>query len=182
MCMQETSNFIFVPGPGDMGPGNILPRPPLPKALTSDLRRLVPNAVFTSNPARMRWGSQEIVLFRGDLSARMRALALLPPDGERPHAAWHALHGLGQAASCPRLIGRVRATPCAARFWCRAICCMCRQSFELACLMANGKWLAHDCESTGKGVCAKLICSADATLAYTCGSDVDFLSRCGRLV
>lgn len=85
---------MFMPGPSDMGPGQILPQPPLPRKLTGDLRTLLPNAIFASNPARVRWGSQEIALFRGDLSGRMRALSLLPPDSELP------AHQAGSIAAC----------------------------------------------------------------------------------
>jgi DNA polymerase epsilon subunit 2 len=44
--------FIFVPGPLDPGPGNILPRPHLPNFVTERFVRRIPNAVFTSNPCR----------------------------------------------------------------------------------------------------------------------------------
>ena len=46
-----------------------------------DLKALCPNLVLASNPARLRWGSQTIVLFRCDLIARLQALSLLPAAG-----------------------------------------------------------------------------------------------------
>ena len=49
---------MFVPGLGDPGPGAILPRPPLPDSLTADLRQQLPNALFTSNPCRIRHFTQ----------------------------------------------------------------------------------------------------------------------------
>jgi len=82
LFIQEESKFIFVPGPGDPGPGNVLPRPALPAYFTSDLRQLLPTAVFASNPCRMRLYTQEVVLFRSDLQNHMRRLCLIPPTGE----------------------------------------------------------------------------------------------------
>ncbi len=79
---QDESKFIFVPGPGDPGPGNVLPRPALPAYFTSDLRQLLPTAVFASNPCRIRLYTQEVVLFRIDLQNHMRRLCLIPPTGE----------------------------------------------------------------------------------------------------
>lgn len=50
--LQESSRFVFVPGPADPGLGSILPQPSLPSYFTSELQQALPNAVFTSNPAR----------------------------------------------------------------------------------------------------------------------------------
>jgi DNA polymerase epsilon subunit 2 len=55
---QEESRLVFVPGLGDPGPGALLPRPPLPECLTAALRQRLPNAVFTSNPCRIRHFTQ----------------------------------------------------------------------------------------------------------------------------
>ncbi len=49
---------MFVPGMGDAGPGAVLPRPPLPESLTGELRARLHNAVFASNPCRIRHYSQ----------------------------------------------------------------------------------------------------------------------------
>ena len=81
-CLQAESKFVFVPGPGDPGPGNVLPRPALPAYFTSDLRQLLPTAVFASNPCQIRLYTQEVVLFRSDLQNHMRRLCLIPPTGQ----------------------------------------------------------------------------------------------------
>lgn len=81
-CLQEESKFIFVPGPGDPGPGSVLPRPALPAYFTADLRQLLPTAVFASNPCRIRLYTQQVVLFRSDLQNHMRRLCLIPPTSE----------------------------------------------------------------------------------------------------
>ena len=49
---------MFVPSTSDAGPAAILPRPPLPEALIADARELLPNAVFASNPCRLRFYNQ----------------------------------------------------------------------------------------------------------------------------
>ncbi|GLI68639.1 hypothetical protein VaNZ11_013000, partial [Volvox africanus] len=79
--LRAESRFVFVPGPDDPGPGAILPQPPLPRCLTGELRRVLPNAVFTSNPVRLRYATQRIVLFRHDLQRRLRRRSLLPLAG-----------------------------------------------------------------------------------------------------
>ena len=80
--LQENSKFVFVPGPGDAGPSSVLPQPPLRKQVTAALRERVPGAVFTSNPCRIRFYNQQVVIFRGNVQARMRRLCLVPPTGE----------------------------------------------------------------------------------------------------
>uniref|UniRef100_A0A8C3GAA7 DNA polymerase II subunit 2 n=1 Tax=Cyclopterus lumpus TaxID=8103 RepID=A0A8C3GAA7_CYCLU len=63
--------FVFVPGPEDPGPGNILPRPPLADYITEEFRQRVPCSVFTTNPCRIQYCSQEIVIIREDLVNKM---------------------------------------------------------------------------------------------------------------
>uniref|UniRef100_A0A8D3BAK3 DNA polymerase II subunit 2 n=1 Tax=Scophthalmus maximus TaxID=52904 RepID=A0A8D3BAK3_SCOMX len=65
------SRFVFVPGPEDPGPGTILPRPPLADHITEEFRQRVPFSVFTTNPCRIQYCSQEIVIVREDLVNKM---------------------------------------------------------------------------------------------------------------
>lgn len=65
--LVESSQFLFVPGPQDPGPGNILPRPTIPSVLTSDITERIPSASFCSNPCRIQFCTQEIVVFREDI-------------------------------------------------------------------------------------------------------------------
>uniref|UniRef100_A0A8C4XQP5 DNA polymerase epsilon subunit n=1 Tax=Falco tinnunculus TaxID=100819 RepID=A0A8C4XQP5_FALTI len=69
--IHKSSRFVFVPGPEDPGPGSILPRPPLPKNITEEFRQLVPFSVFTTNPCRIQYCTQEIIIFREDLVNKM---------------------------------------------------------------------------------------------------------------
>ena len=75
------SHFVFIPGPCDPGSSNVLPRPPLPSSFVKSLlsNEAIPHVTFTSNPARIRFYSQEIVLFREDLSIRLGRRAILTP-------------------------------------------------------------------------------------------------------
>ena len=73
---------MLVPSQADGGCGGILPRPALPGALVRELQQQCPKLVLASNPVRLRWGSQQLVLFRCDLVQRLKALSLLPPAGE----------------------------------------------------------------------------------------------------
>ncbi|GMI81096.1 CYCLOPS 2, DNA polymerase epsilon subunit B2 [Hibiscus trionum] len=78
--LKEQCKFLFIPGPNDPGPSTVLPRCALPKYLTEELRKHVPNAIFSSNPCRVKFYTQEIVFFRQDLLYRMRRSCLIPPS------------------------------------------------------------------------------------------------------
>ncbi len=90
---QADSKVLFVPGPGDPGPAGVLPRPPLPAYFTEKLAEECPCAVFGSNPARVRHGTQQLVFFRDDLEAGMRRQCLMPPSGASPDDAPSAVMG-----------------------------------------------------------------------------------------
>lgn len=76
------SHFVFVPGPTDPWTSNALPRPALPTAFTSRLTSKVPKARFVSNPCRLRYFGQEIVVCREDLMARMVRNLVTVKEGE----------------------------------------------------------------------------------------------------
>ncbi|KAJ9183147.1 hypothetical protein P3X46_007051 [Hevea brasiliensis] len=80
--LKEHSLFLFIPGPDDAGPSTVLPRCALPKYLTEELQKYIPNAIFSSNPCRVKFYTQEIVFFRYDLLYRMRRSCLMPPSTE----------------------------------------------------------------------------------------------------
>ncbi|KAG8087436.1 hypothetical protein GUJ93_ZPchr0010g8049 [Zizania palustris] len=80
--LKEHSRFLFIPGPDDAGPSRALPRCALPKYLTEELQKHIPNAIFVSNPCRVKFYTQEIVFFRQDLLYRMRRSCLIPPTTE----------------------------------------------------------------------------------------------------
>lgn len=69
--LMENSRFIFVPGPLDPGPGRILPRPSLPRAITKEIDDAIPSVTFASNPCRIQYCTQEIVVFREDIVQKL---------------------------------------------------------------------------------------------------------------
>eukprot|EP00968_Pinguiococcus_pyrenoidosus_P009585 scaffold743_cov267-Pinguiococcus_pyrenoidosus.AAC.24 len=85
--LAAEAHFIFLPGSHDPGAGNILPRPPIASMFVASLKNSLAHANFVTNPCRLRFFSQEVVLFREDLLKKMMRHSLLPLDGD----------GLGQA-------------------------------------------------------------------------------------
>lgn len=78
--IKQTSKFIFVPAPDDIGSPKILPRSPLPKHLTEDFRKNIPGAIFTTNPCRIQYCTKEIVVLREDILTKMCRNALHFPS------------------------------------------------------------------------------------------------------
>eukprot|EP00088_Acartia_fossae_P068060 TRINITY_DN8562_c0_g1_i11.p1 TRINITY_DN8562_c0_g1~~TRINITY_DN8562_c0_g1_i11.p1 ORF type:complete len:542 (-),score=117.00 TRINITY_DN8562_c0_g1_i11:441-2066(-) len=78
--LKEKSKFLFIPGPSDPGSPAIYPRPPLPQHITKELKELVPSAEFLSNPARVQYCTQEIVIFREDIVTKMCRNAVYFPQ------------------------------------------------------------------------------------------------------
>jgi len=78
--LAEKSQFIFVPGPSDSGFSNILPRPPLADFICEEFKQRVPNSMFTTNPCRIQYGTQEIVVLREDILTKMCRNAIYFPQ------------------------------------------------------------------------------------------------------
>lgn len=69
--ITRETHFVFVPGPLDITGSSALPRRPILSAFTTNLRNKIPKVYFTSNPCRLKFFGQEIVIFREDTMARM---------------------------------------------------------------------------------------------------------------
>lgn len=82
LCSQ--SAFIFVPSLEDIGPAKILPRPALPQILTDEFCRKLPNVSFSSNPCRIQYCSQDIVIFCENIMHKMVQNCLKYPSGHIP--------------------------------------------------------------------------------------------------
>ncbi|KAI9017107.1 DNA polymerase alpha/epsilon subunit B-domain-containing protein [Gaertneriomyces semiglobifer] len=80
--IAQQSHFIFVPGPHDPWGSNTFPRPGIPDFFTQRLRSKVPKAKFASNPCRIKYCTQEIVIFREDLANRMRRNCIVAPSND----------------------------------------------------------------------------------------------------
>jgi DNA polymerase epsilon subunit 2 len=60
------SNFVFVPGPKDPWAGKSLPQRPIMPSFVTQMRKKVRKFKFTTNPCRIRYCTQDIVVFRED--------------------------------------------------------------------------------------------------------------------
>ncbi|XP_011155477.1 DNA polymerase epsilon subunit 2 [Solenopsis invicta] len=78
----ESSKFVFVPGPHDLGSPKILPKPSLPKYIIEEVTKVIPNAIFTTNPCRIQYCTKEIVILREDMLTKMCRNALRFPKEE----------------------------------------------------------------------------------------------------
>lgn len=79
--ITRTCHFVFVPGPQDLCSSAILPRRPILPSFTGRLKAKVPKVHFATNPCRIKFFGQEIVVFREDMMARMlRNLVGVKPD------------------------------------------------------------------------------------------------------
>lgn len=76
------SHFVFVPGPTDPWSSTALPRPALPSAFTARIQSKIPKAHFVSNPCRIKYFGQEIVVCREDLMARMMRNLVAVKEGQ----------------------------------------------------------------------------------------------------
>ena len=77
--IAQSSRFIFVPGPNDPGAGNVLPRHPLPDYFVKGIKEKLANVRFASNPCRIRYYTQEIVVSRQNILNKMRRHCIIPP-------------------------------------------------------------------------------------------------------
>ncbi|EPQ28615.1 uncharacterized protein PFL1_03918 [Pseudozyma flocculosa PF-1] len=70
--LLRSSHFVLVPGPTDPFVTPLMPRPALPEILTTKLKaKLGARVHFASNPCRIAYFGQEIVVYRDGIMARM---------------------------------------------------------------------------------------------------------------
>ena len=77
--LAQKAKLLIVPGPEDPGVASISPRRQIPSYFTKELQRKVPNMSFASNPCKLRFYTQEIVLFREDLLKKIQRHIILNP-------------------------------------------------------------------------------------------------------
>lgn len=103
--LATSTTFVIIPGPADAGPGNILPRPPLPAMLTAGFVAALSEerVKLGSNPCRLRYMTQEIVMFREDLLHKMlRSCAVAPNTSDTAVMSEHMIKSVvDQAHLCP---------------------------------------------------------------------------------
>ncbi len=75
--LVQNSQLVIIPGPNDPGSAGLLPQPPLPKVFARHLTEPIlgvsseAKITFGSNPCRVQFYTQEIVLFRQDISNKL---------------------------------------------------------------------------------------------------------------
>ena len=97
--IQQKSHFIIVPGPEDVGPGNVFPRPALPESIQAEFKKKLSFSNFTSNPCRIQFCSKEIVILRDDLLKKLCSGAVHFSSSDVPDHLVHTV--LSQAYLCP---------------------------------------------------------------------------------
>lgn len=96
------SRFVIVPGPQDPGFPVVFPRPALSEYVTKDFRKKVPNAFFASNPCRIQYCTQEIVVFREDIVTKIcRNCVYFPESGDIPSHFSRTILSQGHLAPLP---------------------------------------------------------------------------------
>jgi hypothetical protein len=65
------THFVLVPGPLDITSNSAFPKRPLLSSVTGRLKARVTKVHFASNPCRIKYFGQEIVIVREDIMARM---------------------------------------------------------------------------------------------------------------
>lgn len=103
--LAEESTFVIIPSVSDPGPGNVLPRPPMPKMITRQFVQAVgaERVRLATNPCRMRYMTQEIVLLRDDIMQKMvRHCSIKPDFGESGLMSEHLVKSIvDQSYLCP---------------------------------------------------------------------------------
>ena len=79
--ISRSTHFVLVPGPLDPTLSAVLPRRPIPSTFTGRIKTKVPKLHLASNPCRIRFFNQEVVIFRENIMGRMlRNLVGVKPD------------------------------------------------------------------------------------------------------
>lgn len=79
--MARSTHFVFVPGPLDITVNSVLPYRPILSTFVTKLKARLPKVHFASNPCRIKFFNQEIVIFREDLMSKMlRHIVGVKPD------------------------------------------------------------------------------------------------------
>ena len=102
--LATNAKFVIVPGPNDVGNHLALPRRGIPLKVIDGLMKRVSHVSLGSNPCRIKFFTQEIVIFREDLIQKMqRHTAVAPNISEQaPEIAEQAVSVIvDQAHLCP---------------------------------------------------------------------------------
>lgn len=78
--LKKETDLVLIPAIDDPVAPAILPRIGLPESICSDLKRLVPRTVLASNPCRLQYCTQQIVVCRADLVTKLCRNTINFPD------------------------------------------------------------------------------------------------------
>ncbi|XP_065073271.1 DNA polymerase epsilon subunit 2 [Ochlerotatus camptorhynchus] len=82
-CLKAETDVVLVPSSEDPMAANILPRAPLPECLIGDLKKRYPRIVLATNPCRLQYCTQQIVVCRADLVTKLcRNTIHFPQSGQ----------------------------------------------------------------------------------------------------
>ncbi|XP_315206.4 DNA polymerase epsilon subunit 2 [Anopheles gambiae] len=80
--LKSQTDLVIVPSIDDPAAANILPRPPVPEALAGELKKRFPRTILTTNPCRLQYCTQQIVVCRADLVTKLcRNTIHFPKEG-----------------------------------------------------------------------------------------------------
>ncbi|CAF3382562.1 unnamed protein product [Rotaria sp. Silwood1] len=87
----ERAHFIFVPGPQDRHAPKIYPRAPFPPSINDILKKRIRHLHLATNPVRIQYCTQEIVIFREDLLQKLCRYCIKLPSDNLPMHLCHTL-------------------------------------------------------------------------------------------
>uniref|UniRef100_A0A182PSQ3 DNA polymerase epsilon subunit n=1 Tax=Anopheles epiroticus TaxID=199890 RepID=A0A182PSQ3_9DIPT len=80
--LKSQTDLVIVPSIDDPAAANILPRPPIPDVLTGELKKRFHRTILTTNPCRLQYCTQQIVVCRADLVTKLcRNTIHFPKEG-----------------------------------------------------------------------------------------------------
>jgi len=80
----ERAHFVFVPGPQDRHAPKIYPRASLPQSIGEILKKRLRHFHLATNPVRLQYCTQEIVIFREDLLQKLCRYSIKLPSDNLP--------------------------------------------------------------------------------------------------
>uniref|UniRef100_A0A182IP63 DNA polymerase epsilon subunit n=1 Tax=Anopheles atroparvus TaxID=41427 RepID=A0A182IP63_ANOAO len=69
--LKTQTDLVLVPSCDDPAAANILPRTPIPDVLAEELKKRYPRTILTTNPCRLQYCTQQIVVCRADLVTKL---------------------------------------------------------------------------------------------------------------
>lgn len=89
--LRSETDLVLVPSLDDPTAANILPRPSLPASLCDDFKEKIPRCILATNPCRLQYCTQQIVVCRADLVTKLcRNTIHFPENGKlEEHVSKH---------------------------------------------------------------------------------------------